>query len=70
MRIAKEALRGENQAATQMVAMTSGAALYVAGLAGTLKEGIDMSLQSISEGSGIEKLEELVEYSKSLKKDK
>ncbi len=53
-----------------MVAMTSGAALYVAGLAGTLKEGIDMSLQSISEGSGIEKLEELVEYSKSLKKDK
>ena len=70
LRIAKEALRGENQAAAQMVAMTSGAALYVAGLAGTLKEGIDMSLQSISEGGGIEKLEELVEHSKSLKKDK
>ena len=67
LRIAKEALRGENQAAAQMVAMTSGAALYVAGLAGTLKEGIDMSLQSISEGSGIEKLEELVQHSKSLK---
>ena len=27
-----------------MVAMTSGAALYVAGLAGSLKEGVDMSL--------------------------
>ena len=70
LRIAKEALTGENQAATQMVAMTSGAALYVAGLAGTLKEGIDMSLHNISEGRGLEKLEELVEYSKSLKKDK
>ena len=52
--IAKEALRGENQAAAQMVAMTSGAALYVAGLAGTLKEGIAMSFHSISDGRGIE----------------
>ena len=49
-----------------MVAMTSGAALYVTGLAGSLKEGIDMSLHSISEGSGLEKLKELVEYSQSL----
>ena len=70
LRIAKEALRGENQAATQMVAMTSGAALYVTDLAGTLKEGIDMSLHSINEGSGLEKLEELAEYSKSLKQHK
>ena len=66
LQIAKEALRGENQAATQMVAMTSGAALYVAGLARSLKEGIDMSLQNISEGRGLKKLDELVEYSQSL----
>jgi indole-3-glycerol phosphate synthase len=66
----KDFIVDEYQAATQMVAMTSGAALYVAGLAGTLKEGIDMSLHNISEGRGLEKLEELVEYSKSLKKDK
>ena len=66
LQIAKEALRGENQAATQMVAMTSGAALYVAGLAGSLKEGIDMSLHNISEGRGLKKLDELVEYSQSL----
>ena len=66
LQIAKEALRGENQAATQMVAMTSGAALYVAGLAGSLKEGIDMSLHNISEGCGLKKLDELVEYSQSL----
>ena len=66
LQIAKEALRGENQAATQMVAMTSGAALYVAGLAGSLKEGIDMSIHNISEGYGLKKLDELVEYSQSL----
>ena len=66
LQIAKEALRGENQAATQMVAMTSGAALYVAGVAGSLKEGIDMSLHNISEGRGLKKLDELVEYSQSL----
>jgi len=66
LQIAKEALRGENQAATQMVAMTSGAALYVAGLAGSLEEGIDMSLHNISEGRGLKKLDELVEYSQSL----
>ena len=29
-------------------------------------EGVDMSLHSISEGRGIEKLKELVEYSQSL----
>jgi len=46
--------------------MTSGAALYVAGLAGSLKEGIDMSLHNISEGRGLKKLDELVEYSQSL----
>ena len=42
LQIAKEALKGENQAAAQMVAMTSGAALYVAGLADTLKVGVDI----------------------------
>jgi anthranilate phosphoribosyltransferase len=66
LQIAKEALRGENQAATQMVAMTSGAALYVAGVTGSLKEGIDMSIHNISEGYGLKKLDELVEYSQSL----
>jgi len=66
LQLAKEAMRGENQAAAQMVAMTSGAALYVAGLAGTLKEGVEMSLQNIEKNCGLEKLEELVAYSQSL----
>ena len=68
LQLAKESLRGENQAATQMVVMTSGAALYVADLAGTLKEGVEMSLQCVEKSSGLDKLEELAAYSQSVQK--
>ena len=51
-----------------MVVMTSGAALYVADLAGTLKEGVEMSLQCVEKSSGLGKLEELVAYSQSVQK--
>ena len=67
LQIAKEALKGENQAAAQMVAMTSGAALYVAGLADTLKVGVDISMEGIKKGIGLQKLDELVSFSQSLK---
>ena len=50
-----------------MVSMTSGASLNVAGLADTLKEGVDISLEGIKKGIGLEKLEELVSFSQSLK---
>ena len=68
LQLAKQALRGENEAASQMVAMTSGAALYVADLTKTLKEGVEVSLESITKGRGLEKLEELSAYSQSLQK--
>ena len=67
LQIAKEALKVENQAAAQMVAMTSGAALYVAGLADTLKVGVDISMEGIKKGIGLQKLDELVSFSQSLK---
>ena len=67
LQIAKEALKGENKAAAQMVAMTSGAALYVAGLADTLKVGVDISMEGIKKGIGLQKLDELVSFSQSLK---
>jgi anthranilate phosphoribosyltransferase len=51
-----------------MVAMTSGAALYVAGLTRTIKEGVETSLENITKGRGLEKLEELSAYSQSLQK--
>ena len=49
-----------------MVAMTSGAALYVAGLVKELKEGVELSLESIAKGRGLEKLEHLSTFSQSL----
>ncbi len=67
LQMAKEALKGKNQAAAQMVAMTSGAALYVAGLADTLKTGVDISMDGIKKGIGLQKLDELVSFSQSLK---
>ena len=67
LQMAKEALKGKNQAAAQMVAMTSGAALYVAGLADTLKAGVDISMDGIKKGIGLQKLDELVSFSQSLK---
>ena len=61
-------MTGENEAASQMVAMTSGAALYVADLTRTFKEGVEMSLENILKGRGLEKLEELSAYSQFLQK--
>tara|TARA_Y100001960_G_C14743453_1_gene864318 strand:+ start:254 stop:1270 length:1017 start_codon:yes stop_codon:yes gene_type:complete len=66
LKLAKEALKGENKAAAQMVAMTSGAALYVADIATSLEEGVEISLQSINERTGLKKIEQLVSFSKSL----
>jgi len=46
--------------------MTSGAALYVADIATSLEEGVEISLQSINERTGLKKIEQLVSFSKSL----
>lgn len=69
LQLAKKALKGENEAASQMVAMTAGAALYVSGLAEGLKQGIELSLESIAKGTGLEKLEDLCKFTQSLSKD-
>lgn len=70
LNLAKEALKGKNIAAAQMVAMTSGAALYVADIATSLEEGVEMSLKSIKEGLGFNKIEQLASFTNSLKKNK
>ena len=68
LQLAMKALNGENEAASQMIAMTSGAALYVAGLVKELRQGVELSLESISNGKGLEKLEHLRKFSQSLSK--
>tara|TARA_B100000378_G_scaffold149750_1_gene120893 strand:- start:19 stop:1050 length:1032 start_codon:yes stop_codon:yes gene_type:complete len=70
LELAKKALSDKHLAASQMVAMTAGAALYVSGLAKELEEGIKLSLESIATGKGLEKLEHLSSLSQSFSKQR
>jgi anthranilate phosphoribosyltransferase len=53
-----------NQAARDIVLMNAGAAIYVAGLAETLKDGIDQAASALDDGSAKLKLEDLIKMSK------
>ena len=66
LQLAKKALSGEHKLASQMVSMTSGAALYVSGLVDELREGAELSLESMANGEGLKKLEELCTFSQYL----
>lgn len=49
--------------AAAIIALNAGAAIYVAGLAGTLKHGVAMAEDALATGAAKEKLKELVEFS-------
>ncbi|WP_430460075.1 anthranilate phosphoribosyltransferase [Thalassolituus sp. LLYu03] len=55
--------------AADMLALNAGAAIYVAGLARNLKEGVAMAQDAIYSGLALEKLNELVSFSKYLTED-
>jgi anthranilate phosphoribosyltransferase len=62
--IARAVLNGGGGAARQsIVAVNAGAALYVAGLAATIREGVVLAQDSIATGRALEKLAELVKES-------
>ena len=63
--MAKRALNGELTAASSMVALNAGAALYVAGVEDSLAQGIERAKEGIEQKLGLNKLHELSEYSKS-----
>jgi len=46
--------------------MAAGAALYVSGVADSLHSGIDQARSSLQDEGGVEKLNQLVEFSKKL----
>jgi anthranilate phosphoribosyltransferase len=48
--------------------MNAGAAIYVAGLAQTLKNGIERASQAIKSGAAKHKMEEFIAFTKHLKK--
>ena len=54
--------------AHNIVAMNAGAAIYVAGLAPSLKAGIERASQAIKSGAAKHKMEEFVAFSKKAKK--
>ena len=53
--------------AHNIVAMNAGAALYVAGLAPSLKAGIERASQAIKSGAAKHKMEEFIAFSKTKK---
>jgi len=65
-RIAHAILNGEGGARRDVVAANAGAALYVAGLAQTLREGVSMASMAIASGAARAKLEELIVATKEL----
>ena len=63
--MAKKALNGEHSAASSMVALNAGAALYVSGVENSLAEGVERAMEGIKQKKGLDKLQELSEYSQS-----
>ena len=61
------ALSGKMAAAADLVALNAGAAIYVAGLAASLADGVVMAQDAIGSGQASEKLKELVAFTQQLK---
>lgn len=57
------------QKAAEILALNAGAAIYVAGVANTLKNGVAMAEDAIYAGLALEKIKELVNFSICLKED-
>ena len=62
----KKGFLDENHAASSMIAMNAGAALYASGVTLSLKEGVVLAMECIKSGKGLEKLDELMAFSQSL----
>ncbi|TNF06434.1 MAG: anthranilate phosphoribosyltransferase [Gammaproteobacteria bacterium] len=63
----KRALSKNGGAASDMVALNAGAALYAAGVAASLKEGVGMAQDAIGSGLAKAKLDDLAAFSRCLK---
>jgi anthranilate phosphoribosyltransferase len=59
------ALGNQDSAARDVVALNAGASIYVAGLAGTLAEGVKKALTTIASGAARKKLDQFVAFTRS-----
>jgi anthranilate phosphoribosyltransferase len=64
--IARAVLGGEEGARADIVAANAGAALYVAGVVPTIRDGVVLARESIASGRAREKLEQLVSVTREL----
>ena len=60
----RKALAGEHQPGGDIVALNAGAAIYAAGLAASLGDGVKQAQEIIASGAGVAKLEELASFTK------
>lgn len=61
-------LHGESGPARDIVALNAGAALYTAGVADTLKHGVERAAAAIDSGTALAKLDALVAFTRELKR--
>jgi anthranilate phosphoribosyltransferase len=60
------ALKGKHEAATDIVALNAGAAIYLAGLCGSLAAGVEMAQDAIGGGLAAEKMKDFVDFTSQL----
>jgi anthranilate phosphoribosyltransferase len=65
-RIARDILDGQGGPCGDVVAANAGAALYVSGLAPTIRDGVALAQESIASGRARQKLEELIAVTREL----
>ncbi|MEX1236952.1 MAG: hypothetical protein WD994_01655, partial [Pseudomonadales bacterium] len=64
-----QALAGKHEAASNIVALNAGAAIYVSGQTHSLAAGIDMAQDAIGSGLATEKMNEFVDFTQQLSVD-
>lgn len=65
--LVRGALDGSHDAATDIVSVNAGAAIYVAGLCGDLKSGVTMAQDAVGSGLAKEKLRDFVDFTQQIK---
>ena len=58
-----ETFDGKNSAVQDMIALNSGAALYVSNIVNTINDGVEMSFELMNNGKAAEKLADYVRVS-------
>ncbi len=66
LKLVRAALKGDNEAASTIVALNAGAAIYVSGQATSLKDGVAMAEDAMASGAAAEKLKEFVDFTQQL----